>query len=140
MTCAPGYAIISRMPNYIPLCPEDTCRCGRLNNRVHCPRCGVYSVYAFSRKRDEKITDPITKELRSVQVFECRRCRCVFNDIVWREACSAPHSVTLGNRADQEKVKHHADVLQRQMEQPSFMQRALAEVLKKREREQKGEL
>jgi rubredoxin len=77
------------MPTYLPRDINEACICGRLNTRVHCPKCGVYSVYARSRRLDDIVSTQGAEQV-ALQTYKCRRCGHIFNDAQWRENCAAP--------------------------------------------------
>ena len=66
----------------------DFCICGRYAWRVHCPHCGSYHNYSYTRR------DTVTRPDRSVvqlTVYRCRRCAATFNDDDWKLRCAAPN-------------------------------------------------
>jgi hypothetical protein len=82
------------MPNHVPAPdnPEKTCRCGRWNNKIHCPNCGYYTVIGLASKK-EIVDGPDGKPV-IVNCFRCRRCLHVFNETDWKVRCDAPRLET----------------------------------------------
>lgn len=69
---------------------NDLCICGRFAWRVHCPHCGSYHNYSYTKR------DSVTRQDNTVVhlcVHRCRRCAAVFNDDQWKLHCAAPHIV-----------------------------------------------
>lgn len=74
---------------------NDLCLCGRYAWRVHCPHCGSYHTYSYTRRdsvtRDNNVIEHLT-------VYRCRRCAAVFNDDEWKIRCAAPHVELMSQR------------------------------------------
>jgi hypothetical protein len=86
--CVPAVCFVMDSQNGFPI-PSGACICGRDASRVHCPRCGIFTVYARSAKRNTWKTRA-NGDLVSVQTFQCRRCGLLFDDDEWRTGCRAP--------------------------------------------------
>jgi DNA-directed RNA polymerase subunit RPC12/RpoP len=105
----------------------DFCLCGRFAWRVHCPHCGSYHTYSYTRK------DIVTRAggtVAHLTVYRCRRCASTFNDDDWKLRCSAPN-VALTTRAGRKSADEVAPTKFESEEQiPEPMRNAL-ELLKK---------
>jgi len=77
---------------------DNECQCGQMTQRVHCPHCGVYSVYARSHKKNTTKTRADGTEV-DLQTYQCRRCGWVFDDDDWRLNCHAPRKLRAAHDA-----------------------------------------
>lgn len=64
------------------------CTCGRLSNKIHCPRCGSYST--IGRAAISKRLIPETGETKEFVSFKCRLCNHFFDAYDWQNDCQAP--------------------------------------------------
>jgi phage terminase large subunit GpA-like protein len=118
----------------------DTCQCGRLAWKVHCPMCGSTDCYAFSiSRRFDRVTRPNGQVMR-LGCYRCRKCVHQFNDDDWKLRCVAPSqrsgrqpSVELTKR-QQQQVKIQDDLSSIDGIQDQMLE-ALEKIKKKRERE-----
>jgi len=64
------------------------CDCGRLSTKVHCPYCGTYDIRGRALKT--KRPNPSTLQLEEYQVYRCRICFKLFDELDWTTNCNAP--------------------------------------------------
>lgn len=72
------------------------CMCGRLSNKLHCPKCGSYVIRGVNKMNTR--TDPTTLEQTEYQVYRCRVCFRIFDDFEWQNECIAPQFETHSSR------------------------------------------
>jgi predicted nucleic-acid-binding Zn-ribbon protein len=77
------------MPIYDPIrLGVQPCKCGRLSNKQHCPKCGAYSYYAT--KRIATRVNPTDGGEEIFTVYRCRQCGVYYDTWQWENACEAP--------------------------------------------------
>lgn len=91
--------------NVIPLNEAEACRCGRTALKPHCPSCGSFSLYCFSKS--DTAHDSKGHEVE-IKRFRCQRCGVHFDSrIANKLRCEAPLFVyeNMKERRKEDKLK-----------------------------------